>query len=145
MTKQDRFIWAILLSALVALFAFCASALLSGCGGTEPAAAPPAFVGKWIDDSRPPAVLSVEFRADHSVTFEAFDGGESVGKQAGQWTYSPPLLITRDTACQEGNPVRLVPCQAEPDTVRPAIVGDSWRLTRFEGGQVYEINLRRVQ
>lgn len=127
---------ALFLSILAAAFIRCTSA-------TEPA--PPApFLGKWADDSRPPFLFTVEFRADHSVTFTVRDAGEIISQTDGEWSHKPPLLITRDRVCQEGQPLRLVPCQAAPDTVRPNISGDSWPLSFERDGEIISFQLRRV-
>jgi len=148
MTKRETDRAAAALAVTMALFlaalVFGLAAALSGCQASEPEP-PPAFVGKWADDSRPPFLFMVEFRPDHSVTFSVRDAGELISRQDGEWSYRPPLLITRDTACQEGPPVRLVPCQAEPDTVRPAVAGDAWPLSFEQDGEIISFDLRRVQ
>lgn len=108
---------------------------------TEPA---PEFIGKWADDSRPPLLFVVEFRADHSATFQVRDGGELISRTDGTWTHRAPLLITRDTLCQEGPPLRLIACPAEADTVRAAVDGNSWPLSFERDGEIISFDLRRV-
>jgi hypothetical protein len=129
--------------SLIALFVLVIIALVKCTNPTEPAAPAP-FLGKWADDSRPPFLFMVEFRADHSVTFAVLDAGELISQTDGEWSHKPPLLITRDKACQEGPPLRLVPCQAAPDTVRPNISGDSWPLAFERDGEIISFQLRRV-
>lgn len=138
----------ILFAFLLSLFSFwlliiTISILVIGCidKSTTPM---PDFIGKWADDSHPPALFTVEFRADHSVTFTVRNSGEITSQSDGVWSYHAPLLITIDSKCQEGIPLHLVECTAPPDTVHPSISGDSWPLSFERNGEITSFDLRRV-
>lgn len=133
--------WVIALCVPAALILFLVS-----CAPVTSPAAPPAFLGKWADDSTQAGLLiTLEFRADQSAHYIAYSGASIVLQSDGTWRDAPPLVINSFTQCQEGKPLHLFACGA-PDTLRAAdIAGDSWRIGILDSGTVTTYHFRRIQ
>lgn len=139
---RDWWIVILLCSPLLLVFLFMALALfLTSCAPTQ--SQEPDFLGRWASDSGG-VLVSMEFKADHGARLSMRSDTEIISEAIGKWIAKDSRLIVTHTQCQEGDPVRLVPCP-DPDTLRTSdIAGDSWLVNLVDGTQIISFHFRRV-
>ena len=138
---------AISLFALLALALLALGAALIACGPAEPMEEPapkPDFIGKWADDSHPGLTVILEFEPNHTFYFRLRDSLGILSSASGTWHQEGQNLSLHDQVCQEGRPLNLVLCDADPYLFRIAIYADVWPLAMESEGEITRFEFRRV-
>ncbi len=100
------------------------------CEQTTKPEEPFPFVGKWYGEFSG-VKASMDFRPDHSYENRLTTPAETATFR-GEWEYSPPYLLTKDSECREGLDLRLVLCESKVDSIRLSIHGDEWIISMLD-------------